>query len=226
MKWLNRLERKFGRFAIPNLMLFLTLAMATVAVLDFIFANYNTNKFNLVPYLTFSPGLILQGQVWRLVSYIIIPPDTSIVFLLFVLYLFYLIGSSLDDYWGSFQFNIYYLIGMVGTTVSALITGSATNMYLNLSLFLAFAVLYPNFELRILFLIPVKVKYLAYIDAVIFILSICFLPFNYKIACIASIINFLIFFGPNFINGIKNKQKYKSVQRNFRKEMRKSRSYE
>ena len=223
-KWFHRLERKFGRFAIRNLILYLTLAMGSVSIFDFLITK-DYPKFSLIPYLTFVPKLIFQGEVWRLVSYIIIPPDTSIIFLFFVLYLFYIVGNSLDDHWGSFQLNIYYLIGMIGTTISALITGSATSAFLDLSLFLAFAVIFPNFEILIFFLIPVKVKYLAYITAVYFVLAVSFFPVKDKIACLASILNFLLFFGPDFLKNMKNRQKYKSVQRNFRKEMRDSKRY-
>ena len=224
MKWLYKLERKFKRFAIPNLLLYITLAMGAVYLFDF-FISKDYPELNIVSYLVFVPKLIFQGEVWRLISYIIMPPDVSVIFLLFALYLFYIIGYSLDDHWGSFQLNIYYLIGMIGTTLGGMITGFATSNYLNLSLFLAFAVIFPNFEIMIFFLIPVKVKYLAYIDAAFFIITLIFFPFKYKIACIASIINFLIFFGPDFLKNIKNRQSYRSVQRNFRKEMRNNKRY-
>jgi Predicted membrane protein len=219
MKWLNKLERKFGKFAIHNFILILTLLMACVAILDFYAASSNAT-FNIINYLNFDSNLILQGQIWRVISFIIMPPETSIIFLIFVLYMFYIFGKSLEDHWGSFRLNIYYLIGMIGTIIGGFIAGSATNLYLNLSLFLAFAVIYPDYKIMVFFVLPVKVKYLAYIDAGFFVLSLILFPVDAKLSCVFSIINFLIFFGPDFIKRQKNKQSYRSVQKNFKKEMK------
>lgn len=165
----------------------------------------------------------MQGQIWRLISFIIMPPETSIFFIIFALYMFYIFGKSLEDHWGSFKLNIYYLIGILGTIIGGFITGSTTNLYLNLSIFLAFAVIYPDYKILIFFILPVKVKYLAYIDAGFFILSLILFPNDYKLACVFSIVNFLIFFGPDFIKKLKNKQSYRSVQKNFKKEIKKYR---
>lgn len=222
MKWLNKLERKFGKFAIHNLILILTLLMACVAFLDF-FATSSHSIINLTSYIYFDRDLILQGQIWRLISFIIMPPQTSIIFIIFALYMFYIFGKSLEDHWGSFKLNFYYLIGILGTIAGGFITGSTTNLYISLSIFLAFAVLFPDYKIMVLFFIPVKVKYLAYIDAGFFILSLILFPIDYKLACVFSIVNFLIFFAPDFIRRQKNKQSYRSVQKNFKNEMKKYR---
>lgn len=223
MKWLNKLERKFGKFAIHNLILLLTISMACVVILD-LYASVSHSTVNLISYLSFDRDLILQGQIWRVISFIIMPPATSIIFIIFVLYMFYLFGKSLEDHWGSFKLNIYYLIGIIGTIIGGFISGSATNLYINLSVFLAFAVIYPDYKIMVFFVLPVKVKYLAYIDAGFFVLSLILFPIDYKLACAFSIINFLIFFGPDFIKRQKNRQSYRSVQKNFRKEMKKYRT--
>ena len=222
-KWLNKLERKFGRYAIHNFILILTIAMACVAFLDF-FAAMSGAPVGMSSYLYFDRDLILQGQIWRLISFIIVPPNVSIIFMIFALYLFYIFGNSLEDHWGSYKLNLYYLIGMLGTILGGFIVGATTNLYLNLSIFLAFAVLFPDYKILIFFVLPVKVKYLAYIDAGFFVLSLFLFPIEFKLACVFSIINFLIFFGPEFIKKQKHKQSYKSVQKNFKKEMKKYRS--
>lgn len=222
MKWLNKLERKFGKYAIHNLILLLTVSMACVAFFDFI-ATSSQTVASLSNFLYFDRELILQGQIWRLISFVIIPPKTSIIFIIFVLYMFYIFGKSLEDHWGSFKLNIYYLIGILGTVIGGFITGFTTNLYLSLSVFLAFAAIYPDHKILIFFILPVKVKYLAYIDAGFFVLSLILFPVDYKLACVLSIVNFLVFFGPDFIKKQKNKQSYRSVQKNFKKEIKKYR---
>jgi Predicted membrane protein len=219
MKWLYKLERKFGKYAIHNFVLILTLLMACVYILDF-YAVSTHAAFSIVNFLAFDRDLILQGQIWRLISFIIMPPETSIIFVIFALYMFYIFGKSLEDHWGSYKLNVYYLTGMIGTIIGGFIAGTATNVYLNLSLFLAFAAIFPDEKILIFFIIPVKVKYLAYIAAGFFVLSLILFPIDVKLACAFSIANFLIFFGPDFIKRQKNKRGYKSVQKNFRKEMR------
>ena len=90
-------------------------------------------------HLRLIPSLVLKGQVWRLVTYVFIPPQTSILFILFTVYFYYMIGTTLEREWGSFKLNIYYLVGMIATTIAAFITGGSDATHLNLSLFLAFA---------------------------------------------------------------------------------------
>ncbi len=86
-------------------------------------------------------------------------------FIAFSLYFYYLIGTALEREWGSFWFDVYYFCGAIGTVIAGFITGSATNYYLNMSLFFAFAALYPNFQVLLFFFIPIKIKWLAYVDA-------------------------------------------------------------
>src|SRR5690554_5027037 len=130
MNWINKLERKFGRYAIPNLMYYIIGGTAAVYILQTIL------RFPLIYHLAFIPELIMRGQVWRVITFIFIPPASSMIFIFFVLYFYYMIGSTLENEWGSFKFNLYYLFGMIGTIIAAFITGFGTSVYLNLSLFL------------------------------------------------------------------------------------------
>ena len=169
--------------------------------------------------------MILKGQVWRLVTFIIEPPDTSIIFIIFSLYLYYMIGSSLERTWGSFRFNVYFFMGMILHIIAAFliyiiwgIDFPLNTYYLNMSLFLAFAATYPDMQLMLFFIIPIKIKWLAIIDAVYFGLTIVFgflfttlvnvAPalyvglFNlgimahplYATAALVSLLNFIVFF--------------------------------
>ena len=214
MKWLNKLERKFGRYAIPNLMNYIVGITMAVYIVQYVL---NISAYR---YLAFIPDLIMKGQVWRIITFIFIPPASSIITIAFVIYFYYLMGTTLENEWGTFKFNIYYLFGMIGTIIAAFLTGSGTSVYLNLSLFLAFAYLFPDVEILLFFILPVKVKWIAYLDWVYFILSLIFGTMSTRIAVTASLINFFIFFGEDLINYIKYQRKYGATRRNFKKEMK------
>lgn len=209
MRWLDKLERKFGRFAIRGLMKYI------VGLTGFVFILLRLD-FTYYGKLTLNLSAVLRGEVWRLITYIFIPDTMEIMWIIFTLYLYYLIGNQLEYEWGSFKFNVYYLAGMLGTTIAVLLTGgNGTATYLNLSLFLAFAYIYPNYEFLIFFVLPVKVKYLAWIDAGYIILTVL-MPNRpaVKAAAVVSILNFLLFFGRDMLQGFKNRSySYKNKQR-------------
>ncbi|MBP1924549.1 membrane associated rhomboid family serine protease [Sedimentibacter acidaminivorans] len=215
MKWLNKLERKLGRYAIPNLMYYIIGVTMAVYMVQYIL------NISLFYYLAFIPSFIMQGQIWRIITFIFIPPASSIITIAFVMYFYYMMGTTLEQEWGTFKFNIYYLFGMIGTIIAAFLTGAGTSVYLNLSLFLAFAYLFPDIEILLFFILPIKVKYLAYLDWAYFIFSLLLGTMSTRVAAIASLINFFIFFGGDFIKYIKYQRKYGATRRNFKREMKK-----
>ncbi|MEG1849750.1 MAG: rhomboid family intramembrane serine protease, partial [Oscillospiraceae bacterium] len=166
MKWLDKLERKYGRFGIPDLMMVVSTVMVLVYLFDMV-----QNRIYLQGMLSLSRAAILDGQVWRLVSFIFAPPPSSPLFVLLAIYFYLFLGRTLENQWGSFRFTLYYLFGMLGCIAAAMLTGYGTNSYLNLSLFLAFAFLYPDLEVLLFFFLPIKVKYLAYLDWAFFALT-------------------------------------------------------
>jgi len=198
MNWLNKLERKYRKFAIPNLIYYLVGLTAITTVLDAISGNILSQR------LFFDRDLILSGEVWRIVSYIFQPQGLSI-WTAFALYFLYIVGTGLEQEWGSFKFNFYYLIGFLVTTIGAFISGGGTAIYLSMSLFLAFSYIYPNYEVLLFFFVPVKVKFLGILVWLVYGYSLIFKPFDMKIAILASIVNFLIFFYKDLIKSIKNK---------------------
>ena len=213
--WLYRMEYKYGRHAIQNLMMTVVIGMALVYVADLL-----NPTVNLQSYLYLSREALLRGQVWRLFTFIFLPPETSPLFIVISLYFYYWIGGSLESTWGSFRFNMYYLCGMLGAIVSCFITGGATNYYLNMSLFFAFAVLYPDMQLLLFFIIPIKVKWLAIADAVLFALAFFFGGWDAKLAIVMSLINFFLFFGPDFIKRIRQDSRYWRTRAQFRRNNR------
>ena len=198
MNWLNKLERKFGRYAIHNL---------TMYLIGGYVIGYGIRMFvpNLQYMLTLEPGMILQGQVWRLISWVLIAPSGSIFTLVIMALLYYSLGTALERAWGSFRYNVYIFSGILFTVIGAfvlyLITGVMVGLggafstyYINMSIFLAFAVSYPNMELLLYFILPIKMKWMAYVYGAIILYSLVRGNIATRIVIIASLLNFVVFF--------------------------------
>jgi hypothetical protein len=201
MRLLDRLDRKFGKFAIKNLMTYIIALNAIVFVLSKI-EPLALNRLTLIP------QAVLIGEFWRLITFIFIPPSTSTFFIIFVLLLYYMIGNGLESEWGTFKFNVYYFLGVIGAILSAFISGNpVTSSYLNLTLFFAFAYIYPDFQIRLMLILPVKMKYLALISALFLAYSFFTENFSGRLAIAFAIINFILFFGLDIIRSIRNNGK-------------------
>lgn len=212
---LQKLERKFGRFAIQNLMTIVVGAMGIVFIMDY-FIGASTGK-SIYSMLYFDRALIAEGQVWRIFTFLFLPPSDSLIFALLALYFYWLIGSSLENEWGSFGFTLFYILGAIGALISGLITGYATNDYLNLSLFLAFALLNPNYTVYVFFFIPIKMKWLALADSISILYMLFVSDFSGKISVLAEIVNILIFFTPMLITRVKQIYGKWKWNRNFKR---------
>ena len=196
MSWLNKLERRLGRYAIRELIVYIIGINGLVYVLSRAYPQSSA-----IGLLAFDPYLILRGQVWRLFTFIFIPPATSVLWIFFILYFYYIVGIGLEHEWGSFRFNVYYFTGMIATAAAAFVTGQGTtSLYLNLSLFLAFAYIYPDYQILLFFILPVKVKYLAWLNWVFLGLTVFTAPLAAKIAAVASVFNYFLFFGKEIIS--------------------------
>ena len=214
-KWIRQLEYKLGRYAVSNLMTVIVGTMALVYVLDYMFVARIQTMLSW--FLEFDRSAILSGEVWRIFTFALLPPDSSLVFIIFSLYFYWMIGATLEAEWGAFRFNLFYLCGIVGTIIGGFIVGYATNFYLNMSLFFAFALLYPEFELRLFFVIPVKIKYLAFADLLIYIYSILVLPLSYKIAALVSLCNVALFFWDDFVSEINRFRRNREMKKRFKR---------
>ena len=195
MSWLDKLERKFGRYAIRNLPLYIVMLYAIGAVLNIMTRGY------YYYYVALNPELILQGQIWRIVSFLIIPPDTSIIFIIFMLMFYYSIGESLVQVWGAFRFNMYILIGVIATIVASFlayfISAQVVFMdttYLNLSMFLAYAAIFPEMRVYLYGILPIKVKWMAWVDVAVLAYEFIAGGMGTRIAIAVSLLNFLLFY--------------------------------
>ena len=221
-QWLNKLERKFGRFAIPHLMSIILVGMIVIFCGDFLMQqNPNISeelrlRGAVSSLFEFDLAQIKAGQIWRVVTFIFLPPDTGILFAVFVFYFTWLIGISLETTWGSFRFNIFILLGMIGTIIVGCVTGTATNIYLDLSMFLAFAMLNPNFEVLLFFFIPIKIKWLALFDALGLLIVLVFGTVAMKLLILAAMLNIVVFFGKDIVM-----KPYYAIRRAYYKHKRK-----
>lgn len=215
-KWLNKLEYKFRRYGIDNLMIYITGTMLAVYVAE------NITRLSILKLLELDMGRVLSGEVWRLVTFVFVPPQNTVLWVLLTLYFYYFIGSSLENMWGRTKFTLFYIFGVIGAIIAALITGHGNNMYLNLSMFLAFAALAPDYQVMLFFVIPVKVKILAYIDLAILALSFFGSDWPGRAAIIASLLNLLLFFSDVFINKLRDWKKYGKQRRNYRKSIKRN----
>lgn len=198
MNWLYRLERRFGRFGIPNLMLYVAAGQAIIWLI-IMFAYYP-----LYFLLDLNRASLLSGQIWRLISFVFLPPmTTSPIYVVLEIYLLYWLGSALERTWGSFKFTVYFLLGMVGAWLGCLITGSASNVALYYSLFFAFAYLFPETQLLLFFIIPVKVKWLGWISAALYLIQWIVAPLGQKLAMLAGLLGFWVFFGKGGVGRIR-----------------------
>lgn len=216
--WIDKLERKFNRIGIPKLMLYIVIGTAVVFLFDYMLLMQG-GGVTLSSMLQFNRELILSGQVWRIITFVLVPPRGMLFLILISLYFYYFVGTTLERAWGSNKFTLYYLIGIIGCIVSGFITGETTAGYLNLSLFFAFAALFPEQKVLLFFVIPIKIKWLGYLNGAFFAYSIltnCM--YGYwpgALAAIMAIVNFLIFFGPSFIGGLRQKAKWAKSRREF-----------
>lgn len=186
MNWLNKLERKFGRYAIPNLIVYLIGAYCVGFVLNMAAPGF-------LGYLNFQPYYILHGQTWRIFTWIFMPTDTNIIFLAIMMLFYYQLGTTLERTWGTFRFNVYIIGGILLTVIGSLaaygliylfagqgmaystssIMGQLiSTTYINMSIFLAFAVMYPDMQILLYFVIPIKMKWMAVFYAVMMVSNV------------------------------------------------------
>lgn len=205
MNFLNKMERKFGRYAIHNLTKYMIICYIIGFALEYLQALF---EIPLISWLYLSPAHILRsGQIWRLVSWLLIPPGSNnIIFVLIMLMFYYSIGTTLERTWGAFRYNVYVLGGILCTVIGAFLLyfvmgdvsvyymPAFSTYYINLSIFLAFAMNYPDMQVLFMMFIPMKMKYLAYLDVAYLLYDMIKGDWGIRTVIIASLLNFIIYF--------------------------------
>lgn len=240
MKFIDKLERKYGRYGIPNL----TMYIIACYVIGYILLY---TAPGVLSYLSLDVRMILKGQIWRVITWVIYPPDTSDLFwfILAIVFFYYPVGTSLERTWGTFRYTLYIFSGILFTVIGAFllhfITGGIvvidgvpfllggsiySTYYISLSVFLAYAMSYPDMQLLLMFVIPIKMRWMAIVYGAIILFDMVsnirkgywFLIFP----VVFSLLNFLLFY-----LGSKDMSRYnpKEVKRRqeFKKAMAQSR---
>lgn len=196
--WLDRFCAKHPRFSIPNLMLYIAIANVAVALLDM----FGMGGVSLSGMLYFNRAAIFSGQFWRVLTFVFVPENSNLFFAVISAYFYYWIGSMLEREWGSTKFTVFYIGGVLLNIIFGMVTGFASMYYVNLSLFFAFATLYGEMQVLLFFIIPIKVKWLAYLDAALFLWSILSNLIGgyvlYAMLPVVAILNYFIFFWQDF----------------------------
>lgn len=221
---LKNLRRNFERFCvrnrdkgIPNLMLYIAIGNLIVFLFSIVDPTNSVHSF-----LYFDPSLILRGQVWRLVTYIFTYVTGSnplgLMLSLISLYCYYWIGKNLEAHWGVFRFNLFYFTGVIIMDIAALILGTyADTYYLNLSLFLAFATLYPSMRFLLLFIIPIEARWLALVDLALTLFGVITTVFPYNLFPLFALLNYFLFFGSEVLNLLPESWQRKLRQKRMQK---------
>ena len=201
-RWLDRFCYNHPRFGIPNLMKWIVMGNVAVFLLDMV----SRGTFSQI--LAFYPSLILKGLVWRLVTFVFVPMNLGSIWFIFSTMLYFFLGNALERHWGTTRFSVFYLLGVVLNVIAGFVLyfaagqpyalQTANMYYVNMSLFFAFATLYPDTQFLIYFIIPIKVKWIAWLDAAFFVFDIFSyisggMPV-YALMPIVGILNYLIFF--------------------------------
>ena len=186
MNWISRLERKYGRFCIPNLISIIVGGQILVYAIElfvnqFISVYLGLITFVFIPFSGGGPLSVILG-----------------------IYFTWFIGTALEKEWGDFRFNLYFLLGMIGTVLGCLVTGIPADTYcLSLSLLLAFAMLYPEVQVLLFFVIPVRVKYFGLFAAAMWLFSFLTAGWLYKVSYLLSMLGFVLFFGPQALRSVR-----------------------
>ena len=200
-KWIDRFCREHPRFGIPNLMNILVIGTVAVFLLDQFSGGFASRL------VSFGSYAILHGEIWRLISFVFEPVGSGILTVAISLYFYWWIGSSLEREWGTARFNLFYLLGILFNIIFGLIAGYASVTFLNLSMFFAFAALYPDMRVLLFFFIPIKIKWLAWADAFIFASTFFVNLFRLNLVGaflpLISIFNFFLFFWSDIIQAIQ-----------------------
>ena len=197
------LRRKFDRFCfkhrnkgIPNLMLYLCIGTAVIYLFSTVM-----NSYVLYAWLGFDRELILQGQIWRLFTYPLLTYRSNILMQLLYLVCYYSLGRAMENVWGTLRFNLFYLTGVLMMDIYCMIFGGQADVYyLNMSLFLSYATLYPDAHFLLFFIIPVKAWVFAVFDLLIVLLGLISNPFPINLFSVISLANYFLFFGKDVIN--------------------------
>ena len=196
MTFYQKLERRFGKYAVPNLMKYI----CVIYVVGYLIQMFNPLLYFY--YLDLDAEAILHGHIWRIITFIFYPPSTSFLWMIVALFVYYSLGMTLERVWGTFKYNFFYFTGVILLVLSAiliyLVTGYSVQLYptyMTFSIFLAYALTFPDTTFLLYFIIPIKAKWLAIAEVVLYLFYFVALPgLGNKVAILVSLLNVALFF--------------------------------
>ena len=198
MNWITKLERKYGRLCIPNLINILIGGQILVYAIELFVNQY------ISLYLDLDRSGLLAGQIWRVITFVLVPfSGGGPLSVILGIYFTWFIGSALEQEWGDFRFNLYVLLGMAGAVLACLLTGYADTYCLSLSLLLAFAMLYPEMQVLLFFVVPIKVQYFGWFSAALWVFGFLGMGPAGKLNYLLCMLGFAAFFGPQAWRSIR-----------------------
>jgi hypothetical protein len=233
MTLLSRLERRFRRFAIGNLTIILVAGQAALYVASLLPQGIRLDRVVL------DPSLVAQGEVWRLVTFLFVPPAMPPIFAIFYFMLFHFFGSTLERQWGEFRYNVFIGVGWLANIVAAflgsaivgqmipeaavgslnLAPNAAPNLFLYSSIFLAFARLYPDFVIRVMFVLPVRIKWLALLQWIMYGYLVASGDWMTRLLIVATVLNYLLFFGREHVREFRQRHRKHAFQAQAKKSL-------
>ena len=215
MTFYQKLERRFGKYAVPNLMKYI----CVIYVVGYLIQMFNPLLYFY--YLDLDAEAILHGHIWRIITFIFYPPSTSFLWMIVALFVYYSLGMTLERVWGTFKYNFFYFTGVILLVLSAiliyLVTGYSVQLYptyMTFSIFLAYALTFPDTTFLPYFIIPIKAKWLAIAEVVLYLFYFVALPgLGNKVAILTSLLNVALFF---FLTNQKPKNRNIYNMRDFR----------
>lgn len=195
MGFLDKMEKKLGKYAIKNLMVYLLLLYLGGFILNYV------NPSFYMDHLCLNMERIFAGEIWRLITFVIFPPSTEILWFLLEMFILYSLGTNLERLWGRFYFNLYIFVGLLSLIIAALLvylfTGRVLLLFpdnIYLSLLLAFGITVPDMQFLLYFVIPVKAKYITIFYGIWLVFQMVTGNFATRVSIVASLMNFLLFF--------------------------------
>lgn len=196
MTFYQKLERRFGKYAVPNLMKYI----CVIYVVGYLIQMFNPLLYFY--YLDLDAEAILHGHIWRIITFIFYPPSTSFLWMIVALFVYYSLGMTLERVWGTFKYNFFYFTGVILLVLAAiliyLVTGYSVQLYptyMTFSIFLAYALTFPETTFLLYFIIPIKAKWLAIAEVVLYLFNFVALPgLGNKVAILVSLLNVALFF--------------------------------
>ncbi|MDX2226575.1 MAG: hypothetical protein SFY92_05775 [Verrucomicrobiae bacterium] len=217
MKWVDSLERRYKHLAIPGVVRYILVVQAFFLIL-IRFRPEIYEKMMLVP------GDVMRGEVWRLVTFVFTPPTgfegSWLLFAIFYFLCSWSISDAVEQAMGTFRLNLYILVGMISLFLMSMILIPATSWFLMLSLFFAFATIYPDEIFYLFLIIPVKAKWMALLAAIPLMLLMIFGGWAAMAGCVVAFSNYLIFFGVDLYRSAQQGRKAQSRRMEFEKSRR------